>query len=78
MTWSVPFLQARPAETPAGAEADADDAWTRHVSMLATHGISEPGSALAVRRRKPATEADARRSTAWPRPSPICCPGWNT
>ncbi|MEW9900485.1 conjugative transfer ATPase [Chitinivorax sp. PXF-14] len=60
MAWSVPFLRARQAETPAGAEAAADDAWTRHVSMLATHGISEPGSALAVRRRKPATEADAQ------------------
>ena len=60
MAWSVPFLRARQAETPAGAEADADDAWTRHVSMLATHGISEPGSALAVHRRKPATEADAQ------------------
>jgi len=60
MAWSVPFLRGRQAETPAGAEADADDAWTRHVSMLATHGISEPGSVLAVRRRKPATEADAQ------------------
>jgi conjugative transfer ATPase len=60
MAWSVPFLRARQAETPAGAEAATDDAWTRHVSMLATHGISEPGSALAVHRRKPATEADAQ------------------
>ncbi|AKU14347.1 conjugative transfer ATPase [Aromatoleum toluolicum] len=54
MAWTVPFLRARQAETP------ADDAWTRHVSMLTEHGISEPGSALAVRRRKPATEADAQ------------------
>ena len=60
MAWSVPFLRARQAETPAGAEATADDAWTRHLSMLATHGIDEPGSVLAVRRRKPATEADAQ------------------
>jgi conjugative transfer ATPase len=44
---------------PSGAEAPANDAWGRHVSMLAAQGIDEPGSALAVR-RKPATEADAQ------------------
>jgi conjugative transfer ATPase len=60
MAWSVPFLRAPQAITPTGAEAPADDAWTRHVSMLATHGIDEPGSTLAVHRRKPATEADAQ------------------
>jgi len=60
MAWAVPFLRARQAETPASAEAPADDAWTRHVSMLTAQGIDEPGSALAVRRRKPATEADAQ------------------
>ncbi|MHB1370403.1 MAG: hypothetical protein ACYCW7_09390, partial [Pseudomonadaceae bacterium] len=60
MARSVPFLRALRAEKPVDAEAPADDAWTRHVSMLAAHGISEPGSALAVRPRKPATEADAQ------------------
>jgi conjugative transfer ATPase len=44
---------------PSGAEAPANDAWSRHVSKLAAHGIEEPGS-TSVTRRKPATEADAQ------------------
>ncbi|WP_454752308.1 conjugative transfer ATPase [Cupriavidus necator] len=60
MIRSVPFFRARQAERPTGADAPADDAWTRHVSSLAAHGITEPGSALAAGRRNPATEADAQ------------------
>ena len=60
MAWSVPFRRVRQAVTPTGAEVPADDAWTQHVSMLAAHGIDDPGSALVIRRRKPATEADVQ------------------
>ena len=58
MAWTSPWT--RKAAAHVSTEAPADDAWTRHVSMLAAHGIDEPGSALAIRRRKPATEADAQ------------------
>lgn len=60
MIRSVPFLRARQAETPTGADAPADDTWTRHVSSLAAQGIAEPGSALAAGRRNPATEAEVQ------------------
>ncbi|MCC4113925.1 conjugative transfer ATPase [Aromatoleum toluclasticum] len=60
MASSVPFLRARQAATPNGAEVPADDAWTRHVSMLVTHGIAEPGSALNSDLHRSATEADAQ------------------
>ncbi|CAI07468.1 conserved hypothetical protein [Aromatoleum aromaticum EbN1] len=60
MASSVPFLRARQAVTPNGAEVPADDAWTRHVSTLAAHGIAEPGCPLNGDRPKPATEADAQ------------------
>ena len=53
MAGSVPFLRG------SQVEASADDAWSRHVSKLAAHGIEEPGS-TSVTRRKPATEADAQ------------------
>ncbi len=59
MAWFVPFLRTRQAAMPSGAEAPANDAWSRHVSKLAAHGIEEPGS-TSVTRRKPATEADAQ------------------
>ena len=60
MDWSAPFLRTRQAAMPSGAEVPVDDAWGRHVSMLAAQGIDEPGNALAARRHKPATEADAQ------------------
>lgn len=54
------FFRTRRAERATGAGEPADEAWTRHVSLLAAHGIAEPGSALAAGRRNPATEADAQ------------------
>ncbi|MFC4160706.1 conjugative transfer ATPase [Chitinimonas lacunae] len=39
------------------AEDDTPDAWQRHVSQLAAHGIAEPGLARGQGRR-PATQAD--------------------
>ncbi|MCY1271071.1 conjugative transfer ATPase [compost metagenome] len=54
------FFRTRRAERATGASEPADEAWTRHVSLLAAHGITEPGSALAAGRRNPATEADAQ------------------
>ena len=56
MAWSLPWTRvaAAPAEPP------ADDAWARHVTTLAAHGIAEPGSAVDSRQRRPATEADLR------------------
>ena len=55
------FFRTRRAERAAGANEPADEAWTRHVSLLAAHGITEPGSALPAGRRSQATEAHARR-----------------
>ena len=56
MVWSLPWTRvaAAPAEPP------ADDAWMRHITTLAAHGIAEPGSAVDGRQRRPATEADLR------------------
>lgn len=56
MAWSLPWPRkaARHADTPAGVL----DAWTRHVSVLAGHGIPAPGDALHRGKRKPATQAD--------------------
>jgi conjugative transfer ATPase len=54
------FFRTRRAERATGASEPADEAWTRHVSLLAAHGITEPGSALAAGRRNPATEAHAQ------------------
>lgn len=54
------FFRTRRAERATGANEPADEAWTRHVSLLAAHGITEPGSALPAGRRSQATEAHAR------------------
>ncbi|QDF96924.1 conjugative transfer ATPase [Azoarcus sp. DD4] len=68
MAWTLPWTRKAAAhastqtpgtETPA-TQRPADDAWTRHVSALASQGIAEPGSALDSPQRKPATEADAQ------------------
>ncbi|WP_413730119.1 conjugative transfer ATPase [Sodalis sp. RH22] len=53
MAWSLPWMRRT-----APPQSDAEDAWERHVSALAAHGIPEPGSALE--RRRPATEAEAQ------------------
>ncbi len=54
MRW--PVFKARRADATS-TEPAARDAWERHVSELAHHGIPEPGSAVNTRRR-PATLAD--------------------
>jgi conjugative transfer ATPase len=65
MAWSLPWGR-QPAVQQAATEAGPlrEDAWAQHVSTLASHGISEPGSVLErqrlSRQRRPATEADAQ------------------
>jgi conjugative transfer ATPase len=59
MGWSLRW--PRKPGAPLSAEADASqDAWERHVSSLAVHGIPEPGSAVMGKAGKgrPATQAD--------------------
>ena len=55
----TPATETSAAQTSA-TQTPAADAWTRHVSALAAHGIAEPGSALDSPQRTPATEADAQ------------------
>jgi hypothetical protein len=76
MAWSMPW--ARKAVTPAGPDLDADDAWQRHVTALAAHGIPEPGSALNGAGAGRPPRPTCRRSTASRRRSRTCCPGWST
>ncbi|EXF93736.1 conjugal transfer protein [Pseudomonas fluorescens HK44] len=61
MGWSLPWSHKAPAPSTftAHARIAPDDAWERHVSTLAAHGIAEPGGALGHGKRKSATQADA-------------------
>ncbi len=56
MAWTLPW--PRKALALAGSDPQGEDAWSRHVTTLAAHGIPEPGTAAADRPRRPATEAD--------------------
>jgi conjugative transfer ATPase len=56
MAWTLPW--PRKALALAGSDPQGEDAWSRHVTTLAAHGIPEPGKAAADRPRRPATEAD--------------------
>ena len=41
MAWTLPW--PRKALASAGPELHDEDAWSRHVTTLAAHGIPEPG-----------------------------------
>ncbi|KVS36318.1 conjugal transfer protein [Burkholderia vietnamiensis] len=56
MAWSLPW--PRKVAPRADADADEPDAWARHISALAGHGIPAPGDTLTRGKRKPATQAD--------------------
>lgn len=58
MAWSMPWTRTPAEQVDVQTGVQADDAWTRHVSTLAAHGIAEPGGAVDSHRRRPATEAD--------------------
>ena len=56
MAWTLPW--PRKALASAGPELHDEDAWSRHVTTLAAHGIPEPGTVADDRLHRPATEAD--------------------
>ena len=56
MAWTLP--RPRKALASAGPELHDEDAWSRHVTTLAAHGIPEPGTVADDRLHRPATEAD--------------------
>ena len=56
MAWTLPW--PRKALVSVGPEPQGEDAWSQHVTALAAHGISEPGTAADGQPRRPATEAD--------------------
>ena len=56
MAWTLPW--PREGLASVGPEPHGEDAWSQHLTSLATHGIPEPGTATDDRPRRPAAEAD--------------------